>query len=114
MYIDSYNFGRIVINGTEYTNDCILIEQKVHPDWWRKSGHLLSREDLDLIVQAKPKVLIIGTGAMGIMKVPQDIIQFLQQQNINSEAMKTTKAVERFNELSKTGIEVAAAFHLTC
>jgi hypothetical protein len=114
MHIDSYNFGKIVIDETEYRSDCILIDQKVHSDWWRKNGHLLSIEDLDLIVHAKPKVLIIGTGTPGIMKVPQDVIQFLHEQNIDSEVMKTTKAVQRYNELSKTGTDVAAAFHLTC
>jgi hypothetical protein len=48
------------------------------------------------------------------MKVPQDVIQFLHEQNIDPEVMKTTKAVQRYNELSKTGTDVAAAFHLTC
>ncbi|MHC4292968.1 MAG: Mth938-like domain-containing protein [Planctomycetota bacterium] len=114
MRIESYTFGKIVIDGTEYNSDCILIGQQVKPDWWRRSGHLLSIEDLDLIIKAKPKVLIIGTGAAGIMKVPQEVIQFLQQQNINSEVMKTTKAVQRYNELSKTSADIAAGFHLTC
>jgi len=114
MHIDSYKFGKIVINGTEYTSDCILIDQKVHPDWWRKSGHLLSIEDLDSIIQVKPKILIIGTGAAGIMKVPQEVLEHLEQQAIKAEVLKTPKAVERFNGLSKTQGDVAAAFHLTC
>ncbi|MHC4132632.1 MAG: Mth938-like domain-containing protein [Planctomycetota bacterium] len=114
MHIDSYKFGKIVIDGTVYDSDCILIGQQVQPDWWRKNGHLLSNEDLDLIVQAKPEVLVIGTGAAGIMKVPQEVIKFLQQQDIDPEVMKTTKAVQRYNELSETAVNVAAGFHLTC
>jgi hypothetical protein len=114
MHIDSYKFGKVVIDGTEYNSDCILIGRKVKPDWWRKSGHLLSTEDLDLVLQAKPKILIIGTGDSGIMKVPQQILQHLKRQNIEAVVMKTTEAVQRYNELSKTGTDVAAALHLTC
>ena len=114
MHIDSYKFGKIVIDGAEYKSDCILVGQQVKPDWIRRSGHLLSIDDLDLIVQAGPKILIIGTGTAGIMKVPQKVINFLQQQDIAPEIMKTTKAVQRYNELSGTAVDVAAGFHLTC
>jgi hypothetical protein len=114
MNIESYQFGRIVIDGTEYTSDCILIGDKVRPDWWRKSGHLLSIEDLDSVIQAKPEILIIGTGASGIMKVPQQIIDKLHQHNIKAQVLKTTEAVNHYNELLKAGTDVAAALHLTC
>jgi|GEM_PF-4881359 len=38
----------------------------------------------------------------------------LDELNIRLEALKTQKAVNRFNELSKSGENVAAALHLTC
>jgi hypothetical protein len=114
MHFDSYKFGKLVIDGMEYNSDCIIIGQQVHPDWWRKSGHLLSIEDLDIVIGAKPEMLIIGTGAAGIMKAPEQILEHLKRHDIDTEVMKTSQAVQRYNELSAAGKNVAAALHLTC
>ena len=114
MHIDSYKFGEIVIDGTTYKSDVIIIGGAVRPNWWRKQGHLLSIDDLEAVVAAKPSVLVIGCGASGIMKVPEDTPQALRQQNIQAEVMNTHEAVRRFNQLSAEGADVAAALHLTC
>ena len=114
MHIDSYQFGRIVIDGEEYGSDCFIIGDSVQPDWWRKSGHLLAVEDLDPIIKAGPEVLVIGCGSASEMKVPQQTLEFLRDENIRTEIFDTHKAVQRFNELSETGANVAAALHLTC
>jgi len=114
MHIDSYHFGTIVIDGIEYTRDCMLIGGNVYPDWWRKSGHLLNIEDLNVIIKANPSNLIIGTGSAGAMKVPESVLDKLEQHQIQTEVFMTSEAVERFNKLSKTQDDVAAAFHLTC
>jgi hypothetical protein len=89
MHIDSYQFGRITVDGVSYSADIIILGDTVRPNWWRKQGHLL-------------------------MKVPQDTRRALQQSNIQLEALDTRKAVQRFNELSQAGTNVAAALHLTC
>jgi hypothetical protein len=114
MQISSYQFGRIVIDGVAYNSDCLVFGEKVHTNWWRKQGHLLSPEDLQLIVEAKPAILVVGCGASGLMKISKDMPQFLKEHNITLEAFDTHKAVERFNELSRVGENVAAALHLTC
>ena len=114
MRIDSYQFGRIVIDGITYNSDCLIFGETVHANWWRKQGHLLSPEDLQPVVAAKPSSLIVGCGASGLMKITKDLPQFLQGHNITLEDFDTYKAVERFNELSRTGENVAAALHLTC
>ena len=114
MHIDSYQFGRIIIDDAEYTSDVIIIEGRVHPDWWRQQGHSLSMADLETVVAAGPSVLVIGCGAAGLMKVPDTTRRALEELNIRVEALNTQKAVQRFNELSQTGENVAAALHLTC
>ena len=114
MHIDSYQFGKIVIDGVNYSSDCIILGDTVQSNWWRKQGHLLSEEDLKTVISAKPSVLIVGCGASGLMKVSEDARQALLEENIQLEAVDTAKAVERFNELSQTGVNVAAALHLTC
>jgi len=114
MHIDSYQFGKIVIDGVDYSSDCIILGNSVQANWWRKQGHLLSAEDLQPITTAKPTVLIVGCGKSGMLKIPNETRQVLLEEGIQLEAANTARAVERFNELSKTDVNIAAALHLTC
>ena len=114
MNIDSYQFGKIVIDGIAYDSDVIILGDAVQSNWWRKQGHLLSVEDLETIIAAKPSVLVVGCGASGLMKVPDQTRQVLQEHDIQLETLDTNKAVQRFNELLQAGKNVAAALHLTC
>ena len=114
MRIDSYQFGKIVVDGADFSNDIIILGNSVQSNWWRKQGHLLSAEDLKTVIAARPAVLVVGCGASGLMKVPDQTQQVLQEHDIRLEAFDTCKAVQRFNELSAEGVNVAAALHLTC
>jgi len=111
--IVSYQFGRMNIDGREYSSDLIIFPGRVEENWWRKEGHKLLKEDLAEIVKARPKVLIVGTGYAGLMKIPKETEDFLRLQGIELIAEPTKKAVEHYNELSRTK-RVVAAFHLTC
>ncbi len=114
MHIDSYQFGKIVINGSSYASDIKIINGVVHPNWWRGEGHSLSPEDIEDILQAAPSVLIIGCGASAMMDVPDNTQKILRKLNIRFEILDTAKAVQRLNELSKVCENLAAALHLTC
>jgi hypothetical protein len=114
MHIDSYQFGKIVIDGVDYSKDCLILDGVVQANWWRKRGHLLSAEDLEPVIKAKPTVLIVGCGKSGLMKIPNETRHVLLEEDIQLEAADTARAVERFNELSQTDVKIAAALHLTC
>jgi len=114
MHIDSYQFGKIVIDGINYSSDCLIFGDTVQSNWWRKEGHSLAVDDLKTIIDSRPSVLVVGCGASGLMKVPEKTRQVLQEYDISLEMFDTRKAVERFNELSLAGSNVAAALHLTC
>ena len=114
MHIDSYQFGKIIINGETYTNDVIIFTDSVQSNWWREQGHSLSVDDLTGVLEAAPSILIVGCGASAMMRVPEKTIRFLQQQNIPVEALDTPNAVKRFNDLSKKGENIIAVLHLTC
>ena len=111
--IESYEFGRIVIDGRVYTSDLILFPDRVRSDWWRKEGHRLSVEDLGEIVRAKPEVLVVGTGHSGLVEIPGETARFIRSKGIELVAEPTRKATEIYNELSKSK-RVVAALHLTC
>lgn len=113
MKIEHYSFGRITIDGKAYTSDVIIYPNKVNASWWRKEGHFLQVVDLTEVIITKPEVLIIGTGATGLMKVPKETILHLESKGIEVHVTRTEKAVELFNKF-QSGKVVVAALHLTC
>jgi hypothetical protein len=120
MKIEHYSFGNITIDGRGYTSDVIIYPERVDFSWWRKEGHNLHVEDLKNVVKAQPDILVIGTGAFGVMRVPKETVTYLESKGIEVHAAKTGEAVDLFNKLqSKTGEGgkagvVIAALHLTC
>ena len=111
--IESYDFGRIVIDGETYVADIIVTPGGVVPDWWRKEGHSLCPEDLEGMLDTEIEVVIIGCGASGILRVPRETEQWLREQGKELVALPTQAACDRYNELAGSG-KVIAALHLTC
>lgn len=113
MQIDFYAFGRIVIEGREYTTDVIIFPKRVDSAWRRKEGHRLSVEDMRGVIEADAETVVIGTGAVGEMVVPPDVIAHLEALRIRVIVLRTTEAVETYNRILGSG-RVVAALHLTC
>jgi hypothetical protein len=114
MYIDSYSFGNISINGKTYRHDVIIFPERVQSGWWRAEGHLLAVEDLKEVFEYLPEVLIVGTGASGNMEVPKSTRKYISEREIDLIVCPTENARERFNQLISEGRKVVGAFHLTC
>ncbi len=111
--IDSYSFGRMVVDNRTYTSDLIIFSDRIHSSWWRKTGHSLCVEDVEEVFLEAPEVLVVGTGFSGLMKVMDEVKQRAQANGVELIIEKTEAAVQRFNELlirKKT----IGAFHLTC
>jgi hypothetical protein len=111
--IESYRFGRIVIDGQTHHKDVIILPDRVIGGWWRKEGHALHPDDLEAVFEAAPEVLIVGQGASGLMRVAQETRRALQAAGIELVALPTKEAVEMYNATREERI-VAAALHLTC
>jgi len=111
--IDSYHFGQIVINGKKYTSDVIVFPDRVRGDWWRKQGHQLCLEDITEIVTENPEVLVVGTGASGLVRVPPEVQQEVEARDIKLIVAPTSEACNLYNQLSRLQ-KVVAALHLTC
>jgi hypothetical protein len=113
MKIDSYQFGKMVVNGETYTKDLKIFPDGVRSNWWRKSGHNLSRSDIEDVIEYQPETLIIGTGKSGVMSVGQEVKKYIKENGIKDlHVVKTDKAVELYNQAEKRN--TVAAFHLTC
>jgi hypothetical protein len=111
--IESYDFGAMVVDGTKYTADLILLPGRIEPSWWRKKGHQLALEDIDDVLQEDIEVLVIGTGFFGLMKVSSEVSQAVLSKGIVLRIEKTPKAAQIFNEFA-VHQKTAGAFHLTC
>lgn len=114
MPIESYRFGLIKIDGTEYRQDLIVFPDKIKSNWWRRQGHSLAVEDLQDVLEFKPELLIIGKGASGLMEIPAATEQALQDAGIEVISQNTSQACSTFNEQAESGKKVVGAFHLTC
>ncbi len=111
--IDSYQFGLIVVSGKKYASDVIIFPDRVRDNWWRKKGHQLCLEDIVEVIAAHPEVLVVGTGASGLMKVLPDVQQAVESQDIKLIVEATDRACHAYNHICHSR-RVVAALHLTC
>ncbi len=111
--IDSYQFGLVLVNGKQYTSDVIIFPGRVKDNWWRRSGHQLCLDDIAEVMAEKPEVLIVGTGASGVMKVLPEVQRAADAQGIKLIVETTDKACHTYNRLSHSHRAVAV-LHLTC
>jgi hypothetical protein len=110
--IEDYAFGRIRIDGQDYTRDVIILPDRVYGPWWRTEGHDLIPADLDPVREVLPPQLVVGTGYYGRMAVPDATLRTLGEWGLTVEALPTPQAVERLR--GQPSDDWAAALHLTC
>ena len=112
--ITGYSFGRICIDGTWYDRDLkITSAGVVLPGWWRASGHVCSREDVQDLLRDEPDMLVLGQGKPGFMRADSELRRFLDSCGIVLVEQPTARALESFNSVYNQK-KVAAGFHLTC
>ena len=114
MKIKEYSFGKIRIDDCSYSSDLKIIKGNVIPNWWRESGHSLSLSDInDMINEKGIKIIVIGCGYNGMLKVPEAIKHSLLKKNIKLIDVSTSQAVKIFNETDYAE-KTAFGLHLTC
>lgn len=111
--VESYSFGRIRIDGRDYSADAIILPDRVIANWWRAEGHRLAMGDLGQVVAAGPEVLVVGTGAHGLMEIPHETLAALRENGIEVIVQRTGAAWHTYNRQSASR-PTAAALHLTC
>lgn len=113
IQINEYNFGYIVINGHKYLSDVMIYPDGAVEEWWRSEGHTVNHDDILGVLSSEPEVLVLGTGATGMMKVPFAIYELCREKGINLVVETTADAVNVFNHRKKES-RTAAGLHLTC
>jgi hypothetical protein len=64
-------------------------------------------------LNARPEILIIGTGYSGVMMVPKKTMEYITSQGVDFKVEKTGKVIDLYNSLQGRK-NVIAALHLTC
>jgi hypothetical protein len=111
--IDTYQFGKIVIDGQVHTKDVILLPDRVIGGWWRQEAHVLHLSDLEDVLTADLQELVIGQGAFNRMQIAPEVEESLPNLGIELISLPTKEACQEYNRRSQAR-NVAAALHLTC
>jgi hypothetical protein len=104
----------MMIDDSIYTKDVIIFpDGGILSPWWRKQGHVLATDDLHELLITGPKIIICGTGAMGVMRPAAGLKEYLAESAIEFIVQRSSEAVETYNQASGTK-RVGGCFHLTC
>jgi len=112
--INTCSFGSIIIDGKKYTSDLIIFpDGHIADSWRRKNGHILSIDDIKILIETEPETIITGTGASGLMRPENGLEKTLATKGIDFSAAPNRQAIVLYNELVSKK-RVGACFHLTC
>ena len=111
--IDSYTFGKFVVDEKEYESNIILLGKIVNRARYLPD-HGLAFDDIIPLVEYKPEYIVIGTGASGVMPVSDEIKELIETKGIKLIVEKTPDACRTYNSLLSENKKVAAFLHDTC
>jgi hypothetical protein len=116
MRFEGFSFGRLVVDGQEYTYDLIVDRGELKKRRKKPSkkfrgdyGHtpVSVAEDLPW----KCKALVIGTGASGALPVMPQVLEEAERRRVRITAVPTEQAIAILNRSSKN---TNAVIHVTC
>jgi hypothetical protein len=114
LKVDSYEFGCIVIDGQEYTNDIIIDRKKIvrrhkkaSKDLKSSYGHtpLSIRENIPW----ECRTLVIGRGMYGALPVMEEVEREADKRGVELLLCTTPEAIEHINDRNTNLI-----LHVTC
>ncbi len=114
MKIDGYRFGSISVDGNDYSDDMIIAHgNEIIIPWIREKGHLCQKKDIERYLDGSIKRIIFGRGYFLVMKIDDDLKNFLSEKNIEFVETGSKKAVELFNNTEDRS-SLLFCIHLTC
>ena len=121
LYIDSTQFGEVVVDNKKY-HQVLIIGDKVEERDWEKlkklfdTTHKIGDWEIKELISNNPEIIIIGTGQNGAMASEEPAANLRKQAGESIEIImaETPKAIETYNEKVKSGKKVNALIHTTC
>lgn len=113
-------FGKIKIDGKEFHDAIVLPSGKLIEREYEKikskygTGHVIDDKEIDILLEEKPEIIIIGTGFDGMAKLTEKAKQKILDNDIKLIEEHTLEAVTKFLELKNKNQKVGGVFHSTC
>ena len=118
MKIKGTAFGSITIDGENYRHDVIVrLSGKVRKRRKKLSSgfygtsHLVSAEEAAFIYEKGCRLLVVGTGQGGNLRLSTEAAAFFEERDCLVVAVPTPEAIRIFNDASG---EKIGLFHVTC
>ena len=108
FFIRSISERGIRVHDAFYNNPFIISGQRIVPEWDVKSIDDINEENLQVIFDLQPEVILLGTGVTQLFLPPTIQVHFFQR-NFGFEVMTTDAACRTFNVLAAEGRHVVAA-----
>ena len=108
FFIRSVSEEGICVHQDYYRKPFILSGQRIIPEWEVTSIDDINEENLEVLFELQPEVVLIGTGKTQVFLPPATQVHFFRR-NIGFEVMTTDAACRTFNVLASEGRHVVAA-----
>lgn len=116
--IDGFNFGFIIIDGKQYVHDVLILPdgtiKEREPGRGRIGSHSITINEIANLHNMHADVIVIGTGAVGNVKLAEEAEGYLDSFNFNPVILPTALAVEKYNLETSLGKRVGGLIHITC
>lgn len=103
-----YGSGYVVVNNQQYQRSLVVTPETIHDTWSATGIDTLGTNELAFLLDLKPEILLLGTGATHCFPGPAALREFARAQ-IGVETMTTPAACRTFNILMAEGRHVVAA-----
>lgn len=103
-----YGAGYVTVNQRRYQRSLVVTPEAIHESWEVAAVEHLSIEAVRFLLELKPEIVLLGTGANQRFPAPAVLREFAGAQ-IGVETMDTPAACRTFNILMAEGRNVIAA-----
>ncbi|AEG31489.1 Mth938-like domain-containing protein [Thiomicrospira cyclica] len=106
--IRSYEPNCVSVNQQQLCQSCVISQHHLLSDWPVTQLSDLDESAMQMLIELKPEVLILGTGEQQIFP-SASVMQFFIQQGISLEVMSNDAACRTYNILTTEDREVVIA-----
>jgi uncharacterized protein len=103
-----YGEGYVEVNRTRYTESLVVGAETILTDWPLESIEAIAADHFAAILQLKPEIVLLGTGARFAFPAPA-LLAPLRNARVGVEVMDTPAACRTYNILLGEGRSVVAA-----
>lgn len=103
-----YGAGYVAVNNQRYERSLVVTPETIHDAWAVTSVDIIGAAEVKFLLELKPEILLLGTGATHRFPVSATLREFAHAQ-IGVESMDTPAACRTFNILMAEGRNVIAA-----